>query len=262
MPGMTVGFGPPANTTSSNLGAQGVFTPTSWVSGNAFATVRLVVSGTWSGTIKPQITLDSTGTNWLNAPGAQRLDVVSGSPAISFASAASGVIAIGDPAITANGTYEFPIPGTCAGVRAIMGAYTSGSATVLVQPSKLYVPGVPVTGVYTDASETGTGVGLSLGTLDFTGWTAAMAILLSPTTQVWTMRPVDAGGSPISGISLVGVAAATSSISLSRATGSGTTPAPGTNNVIQPGYLTRRFSLNLPAGGTVSAGRAIVEVYR
>jgi hypothetical protein len=262
MPGMTVGFGPPAQNANGTLGAQGVYTPTSWVSGNAFSTVRVVLGGTWTGTVKFQMTMDSTGTNWINTPGAQRLDVVSANPAISFATTASGIVAIGDPIATANGTYEIPIPGNCTGVRVIMGAYTSGSATVLIGPSKLYVPGVPVTAILYDVTEGSIGAGFSAGTLDISGWSNVTVDMTNPTGQTVFIKEVDDTGTKVFN-GATGTAAGANTITLTRSGGGPIqTGLVGASSYATYNVTWRRIDVTLAAGGSVTTGRARVSVSR
>jgi hypothetical protein len=227
------------------------------------ATAKVSIAGTFTGlTVTWQYL---SGADWITAPYGTRIDVPSGT---------GGNGTTGNPSVAANSsgvaaaasTWEVPLPANAQGLRAIVSAIATGSATITVGIGRMYVPGVPVTAVLFDASDPGgtTGTGLNTGTLDISGWTSVTARIFSPTGQVWTIYAVDDTGALIQSTNISGTASSNSAISIARGGASGalasSTIGAGLSYAVD--WVERRIQGNLPTGGSVSVGRCRILVAR
>lgn len=222
------------------------------VSGTQYATVQWSISQAGSGAITAEYTTEPAGVNalnWLPAPYSKRTDVQALNPSVQPWAAQAPVIA----------SFETPLP---ADVTAFRLRYsTAGSLSVAtITLGRVYVPGMPVAAVLYDVTEGSIGAGLASPVLNMDGWEAAQVQFATPTTQVWTYATVDDGGAAV-GPGFSTTAASSASVELSQ-----NAPALagnlGAGAIAAAPFGDRRFKLTLPAGGTVSQGRARVVARR
>lgn len=128
------------------------------VSGQQWATVRVDFDGSGNPTVQQEYSIDG-GVNWLAAPYAKRLDLVSANPSVTANIAGA----------SSKQTWEVPLPGNCTNFRVRQTAGTT-AANVIISGGALYTPGVPVVGVLYDLTS-GTNTAINTGTLDLSGWT-------------------------------------------------------------------------------------------
>jgi hypothetical protein len=216
--------------------------------GTRLATVKFRVRSAGTATAAAKVSTD--GVNFIAAPYAKRLTTASANPTVQ---------AIATTTLVTGDVWEVPLPANATQFQlACDGTGTTTSVSAL--PGLPYITGVPVTAVLYDVTESGTGVGLATGTIEFSGWVSAHIVLVTPTTQVWTFRGVDDTGTAV-GPTIATTAASSGSLLISQNPGSsGATLGAGIPAAWPFGE--RRFSLTLPAGGTVSTGRARVVARR
>lgn len=217
-------------------------------SGAQWATVQFKATTAGTSTVTAQVSLDG-GTNWLSSAYAKRLSTVAASPTVQ---------AIAATTLVAADVWEVPLPANATHFR-LQCAASGTTTTVFMYGAQPYVPGVPVFATLYDVTETNIGDGLTT-TVDFSGWNLLQAVLVSPTTQSWTVQAVDDAGSVI-GIAITTTAPSTSSQLVSP--GEPAATASISNNVfgVLPA-IDRRIKYTLAAGGTGTKGRARIVARR
>lgn len=195
--------GAPAPSAQSGLAVSGALqlttdTVTMPVLGTQWATARVQVATAGTATVTLAFASDGLGKNWIAAPYARRLDLVTANP--SVAPLSSSVLVSG-------GVYEIVIPGNCTHVQAQCAA--AGTATSLTLLGGLpYVPGVPVVGVLFDVTSA-VNTALDTGTLDFGGWATAQGFISTPALGAGSVTQIDDAGVSIGSLLTFPAAAST-----------------------------------------------------
>lgn len=148
-------------------------TVTAMCPGQQWADARITISGTWTGKVLPEETID--GTNWIPTAYAKNVSTVAASPTVGpskkvtpdTGAAGDGAPAFDDSAAHA-GTWEVPLRGNSISVRARFSTASSGSVTATVACDTVFVPGVATLYEVTSATNTA----LNTGILETSGWTA------------------------------------------------------------------------------------------
>lgn len=186
----TTSFGVPSNSGTITTAGDAV---TLTVSGTQWATVRLSVgTGGVALTEVAEVSIDN-GVNWLAAPYAKRVDLVTANPGMIIFTAAVGTQPVSGAA------YEFPIPGNTMLFR-IRASGGTGPAILTLAGGVPYVPGIPVVATIYDQTS-GTNAALDSGTLEVTGWSQLYYhFTMNGGVPAFSLQEVDEAGTTLASL--------------------------------------------------------------